>query len=862
MWFLWYEKLKAKLNKRYGARTVIHATALLAVTALFFWCTSAGILKQTPTVDAPSEYLSLSSTNWLAAKSLISDANGHVTEIILFADTKRVVLLRAGLDDQLMVAAADIDEVRQVAAAAKIPIKTEHSVKYLPGSFFSAVTVFWWITAIPILLWAGYFLFAKRDGGEFPSRVVHLYEMFCLIIVQSQARSGWTKPKFHSALFAVAVFLFVIVSAARLYNSSPERQVPAEYNAKKVFAWQLEEFAAQHPKMIERAVVIKEAGAVYTVIYPTGSRIDSLGGSASPEERLTVFNNQAQQDAFLQALESFKVPIKVVAPSVQTGWLATLNGWRFALWIISILAYVAWLVAICEHWDQWTAETAPRLNEDGKARLGRMRIISGTDDDVVGVSGDNRKTLDDVQGCDEAVEQFRTIAGWMRDARVYKAFNAKLPRGVLLIGPPGTGKTLLARALAGEVNGNFFTVSASEFVEVWVGLGAKRVRERFKKAKAAARRTGKPTILFIDEIDAVGKKRSDGGSGGEQERDQTLNQMLTEMQGFDPENGCLVISATNRAETLDEALVRSGRFDYKVSVGRPDKKGRAKIFGVYLKDRVLESDVNLDSLCDELSRRCPDFVGADIELAVNNGATNAAKRAAAQLGGEVNEKTLEALPKTLCRQDLYAGIDKVKFGERLKSKVRTDKERRTTSVHEAGHAGADPEKVVNITIAMTDKTLGMVESHADDQYEWKHDQFLAHIVTLLAGRAAEELLADSISTGASNDFERASCLARQMVGKYGMSDKLGPISLPLNNDGFPTSFIGEAMMSEFTVEWRRIVKECDEKARAMVTANRDRLERVAAVLFEEETITGDRFRQLWNGTTLVEVKQEEVDAIA
>jgi cell division protease FtsH len=470
--------------------------------------------------------------------------------------------------------------------------------------------------------------------------------------------------------------------------------------------------------------------------------------------------------------------------------------------------------------------------------------------EVTTIKEEDRKTLADVAGCDEAVAKFRLVVNWIRDAKAYKHFGAKLPKGVLLSGPPGTGKTLLARAVAGEVGGSFFQASASEFIEMYVGVGASRVRTLFKKAKDAYKKTGKPSIVFIDEIDAVGKKRSDQGLSGDGERDQTVNQLLSCIQGFDPDNGTLVIAATNRPETLDSALTRSGRFDYKIEVGRPDKKGRKAIFGVHSRKVQLEPGVDRDTLFEELAGRARDFTGADIELAVNEAVTRAASRNAPAFAGK-SESQIAAMPRIVTAEDFRTGLDQVLYGEAIRSKVRSDSERRATAVHEIGHAAIptvlNDDPVTRITIVMTTKALGLMENAGgEERYGWDKQQFLNRIKTMLAGRIAEEEIEHSISTGASNDFERASQLARQMVGSFGMSEELGPVSIPLDQNGFPRGRVGSRLEKQFDAAWRKIITDCERETRAIIKQNAERIKYVASVLLEEETISGDRFRELWN----------------
>ncbi len=457
-----------------------------------------------------------------------------------------------------------------------------------------------------------------------------------------------------------------------------------------------------------------------------------------------------------------------------------------------------------------------------------------------------RRTFDDVAGCDEAIAKLRRVARWLKSPGLYEDFGAKIPRGILAVGPPGTGKTLLARALAGEVDANFFSVSGSHFVEMFVGVGAKRVRKLFQAAISEHERTGKPSIIFIDEIDAIGKKRGQGQSGADSEREQTLNQLLVCMQGFEQQKGIIVMGATNMVESLDEALKRPGRFDYQVSVDLPDTEGREKIFSIHTRNMKLAANVRLR----DLAVRTPQFSGADIEQACNEAAIAAADRLELRLAGATKAE-IDAAEKTIALEDFDIGIDYVQFGDPLLSRAKSmsQHDKRNTAFHEAGHCavqqalqgyGADP--ITKVTIEPRTKSLGSMQSHSDgDRYCYNEDQLRARIMAAMGGRLAQEYFLNTRDTGAQNDFEQATRLARLMVSDFGMS-KLGP--LHVRQDAHGTN-IGAKLADEMDDEYRRIVQECYDRARELIVQNERRIERIAEALLAEQTILAERFQDLW-----------------
>lgn len=445
----------------------------------------------------------------------------------------------------------------------------------------------------------------------------------------------------------------------------------------------------------------------------------------------------------------------------------------------------------------------------------------------------NQTTFADVAGCDEAKEEVTEIVEFLRDPTKFQKLGGRIPRGILMVGPPGTGKTLLARAIAGEAKVPFFTISGSDFVEMFVGVGASRVRDMFENAKKNS-----PCIIFIDEIDAVGRSRGSGTGGGNDEREQTLNQLLVEMDGFEGNSGVIVIAATNRADVLDKALLRPGRFDRQVVVSLPDIKGREQILMVHMRKIPADADVKADIL----ARGTPGFSGADLANLVNEAALFAARR---------NKRTVDM-------QDFEDAKDKIFMGPERKSMVMREEERRNTAYHESGHAvvakllpKADP--VHKVTIMPRGWALGLTWQLPEfDRISNYKDKMLEEISILFGGRIAEEIFMHQMSTGASNDFERATKLARSMVTKYGMSDALGiMVYAGDEQDSFFGSMssktVSEATQQKVDAEIRRILDEQYGIARKLLEDNRDKVEAMAAALMEYETIDADQINDIMAG---------------
>ena len=469
----------------------------------------------------------------------------------------------------------------------------------------------------------------------------------------------------------------------------------------------------------------------------------------------------------------------------------------------------------------------------GIMNVGRAKVKDQTEDK-------RKTTFADVAGADEEKNELEEIVQFLKNPGQFNSLGARIPHGVLLVGPPGTGKTLLARACAGEADVPFYSISGSDFVEMYVGVGASRVRDLFDKAKKTA-----PSIIFIDEIDAVGRQRGTGLGGGHDEREQTLNQMLVEMDGFGANEGVIVIAATNRADILDHALLRPGRFDRQVYVGLPDVKGREEILKVHTRHKPLAPDVNLKTI----ARTTVGFSGADLENLVNEAALLAARRG----------------KKAITEQEIEEASIKVVAGPEKKSRVVTEKEKRLTAYHEAGHAithyyckTADPVHEISIIPRGMAGGYTMSLPEKDQSYVTK-TQMQEQIVTLLGGRVAELLVLDDISTGASNDLERATKTARAMVTRYGFSERMGPVvygSDPgetfLGRDFAQGKGYSETIAAEIDSEIRDIVDEAFETARRMLTDHRDQLEVVAQALMRREKLSGEEFKTLMEGGQLAE----------
>ena len=502
-------------------------------------------------------------------------------------------------------------------------------------------------------------------------------------------------------------------------------------------------------------------------------------------------------------------------------------------WLEIILPYVVMAVVFGAMWYMMSVRAQGGMGPDRMAKFGSAQIRTLNDQD-------KKVTFDDVAGADEEKAELQEIVEFLKDPKKYIDLGARIPKGVLLVGPPGTGKTLLAKAVAGEAGVGFLSISGSDFVELYVGVGASRVRDLFEQAKKQS-----PAIVFIDEIDAVGRQRGTGLGGGHDEREQTLNQLLVEMDGFAANEGVVVLAATNRADVLDPALLRPGRFDRQIYVGLPDIKGREEILKVHAKGKPLAEDVDLS----RLARGTAGFTGADLENLINEGALLAARK---------NQHFITM-------QDLKDAEIKVIAGPEKKSRVIPEHERELTAYHEAGHAvvmhalpGQDP--VSQITIVPRGQAGGMTVSLPEEDRSYISKHYMEdQIVGLLGGRVAEKLCLGDISTGASNDIQRATAIARKMVTVYGMSERLGTVSF---DSGHDEVFIGrtmghsrgysEAVAAQIDEEVRALVDGAYSRCQEILTAQRDKLDAVAHYLLEHETMEREAFLAVFGETAPAE----------
>ena len=501
-------------------------------------------------------------------------------------------------------------------------------------------------------------------------------------------------------------------------------------------------------------------------------------------------------------------------PKESTNWLEVLLPWILMAGVVVLL------------WYLMAARAQGGMGPDRMAKFGAARTRGLSDKD-------KKVTFDDVAGADEEKEELREIVEFLKDPKQFLSLGARIPKGVLLVGPPGTGKTLLAKAVAGEAQVGFLSISGSDFVELYVGVGASRVRDLFDQAKKTA-----PCIVFIDEIDAVGRQRGTGLGGGHDEREQTLNQLLVEMDGFAANEGVVVLAATNRADVLDPALLRPGRFDRQIYVGLPDIRGREEILKVHAKGKPLAEDVDLK----KLAQGTAGFTGADLENLINEGAL---------LAGRKHQKFITMA-------DLKEAEIKVIAGPEKRSRVIPQHERELTAWHEAGHAVVmhtlpDQDPVSQITIVPRGQAGGMTISLPEEDRSYLSKRYMEdQIVALLGGRVAEKLCLGDISTGASNDIQRATAIARKMVASYGMSDKMGTVAF---DSGHDEVFIGrtmgqsrgysEAVAAQIDEEVKAVVGAAYQRCEDILGSHRKQLDAVANYLLEHETMEREAFLQVF-----------------
>ena len=624
-----------------------------------------------------------------------------------------------------------------------------------------------------------------------------------------------SKKRGTSIIVLIAVVIFLLVSSSYLMRLiTPEAK---QYNYSEIiYMFEDQKVSSYELDLGSSEVRLKMADGSNDIVYRV----------ASPSY-------------FLDSIEPYVQQYNEEHPDarMEYNWIqASDNSW---LW--SLVPYLLMIVAMGALWYFMFKQTSGggKMNQFGKANL-------------IKTDGKNARktTFADVAGADEEKEELKEIVDFLKHPKKFNELGARIPKGVLLMGPPGTGKTLLARSVAGEAGVPFFSISGSDFVEMFVGVGASRVRDLFDQAKKNA-----PAIIFIDEIDAVGRHRGAGLGGGHDEREQTLNQLLVEMDGFSNNEGIIVIAATNRRDILDPALLRPGRFDRQIVVNYPDVKGREEILKVHSRNKPLGFDVDLSVI----AKSTAGFTGADLENLMNEAALLAARKG----------------HKALTLQDIEEATIKVVAGPEKRSKVITEKEKRLTAYHEAGHAittyyspTQDPVHEVSIIPrgAAGGYTMSLPEH---DKSFMAKKEMEENIVTLLGGRVAESLILDDISTGASNDIERATKLARSMVTRYGFSEKLGPIvygqddgEIFLGRDLGTTRNYSEEVAAEIDGEIRRIIGNAYASARTILSEHIDQLHMIAQYLIHNEKIGGETFVQLMKGELISDTSEVDVKSTA
>ncbi|MDD7266700.1 MAG: ATP-dependent zinc metalloprotease FtsH [Lachnospiraceae bacterium] len=602
-------------------------------------------------------------------------------------------------------------------------------------------------------------------------------------------------------LVVTLLVLFVFQGLGSMLRSATNREIG--YN----------EFVAMLDKKVVKNVTVE------------ADRIVIEASDDSPVAGVRFYTGKLNDPKLVERLQTAKIDYKAEIPSKSNQLLS---------WLVSMLLPVVILSGLF----------MLLMNRAGKSGGGIMGMGIGKSKAKVYMEKKTGVTFADVAGQDEAKESLQEVVEFLHHPERYTAIGAKLPKGALLVGPPGTGKTLLAKAVAGEANCPFFSLSGSDFVEMFVGVGASRVRDLFEEAKKAA-----PCIIFIDEIDAIGKSR-DNRMGGNDEREQTLNQLLAEMDGFDTSKGLLILAATNRPEVLDQALLRPGRFDRRIIVDRPDLRGRIDVLKVHAKDVRMDDSVDLEAVALATSGA----VGSDLANMINEAAILAVKE-----GRMVVQQ-----------KDLLTAVELVLVGKEKKDRVLSQAERRIVSYHEVGHAlvvalQKDAEPVQKITIVpRTMGALGYVmQVPEEEKFLNTRAELLSMLVTSLAGRAAEELVFDTVTTGAANDIEKATKIARAMVTQYGMSEKFGLIGLerPENMylEGRNLLLCGDATATQVDQEVMKMLKAAYDEAKRLLSDNRLVMDRIAEYLIEKETITGKEFMEIFR-KTMDEVKATETQA--
>ncbi|ENQ3108293.1 membrane protease FtsH catalytic subunit [Bacillus sp. 491mf] len=607
---------------------------------------------------------------------------------------------------------------------------------------------------------------------------------------------------FRNTIFYLLIFL-VVIGIVSYFNGSTQKTTPISYD----------KFIAKLEKGEVRNVQLQPKNGVFEV-----------KGQLSTDSQEKQFVTYAPNTEELQK----KINDKAQGTEVKYQPAEETSAW--VTFFTSIIPFVIIFILFFFLLNQ--------------AQGGGSRVMNFGKSKAKLYNDDKKKVrFRDVAGADEEKQELVEVVEFLKDPRKFAEVGARIPKGVLLVGPPGTGKTLLARAVAGEAGVPFFSISGSDFVEMFVGVGASRVRDLFENAKKNA-----PCIIFIDEIDAVGRQRGAGLGGGHDEREQTLNQLLVEMDGFGANEGIIIIAATNRPDILDPALLRPGRFDRQITVDRPDVNGREAVLKVHARNKPLDENINLRAI----ATRTPGFSGADLENLLNEAALVAARQ---------DKKKIDM-------SDIDEATDRVIAGPAKKSRVISEKERNIVAFHEAGHTVIgvvldEADIVHKVTIVPRGQAGGYaVMLPKEDRYFMTKPELLDKITGLLGGRVAEEIVFGEVSTGAHNDFQRATGIARRMVTEFGMSDKLGPMQFGSSQGG--QVFLGrdfhseqnysDAIAHEIDMEMQSIMKECYARAKQLLTENRDKLDLIAKTLLEVETLDAEQINHLCDHGTLPERK--------
>ncbi len=612
-----------------------------------------------------------------------------------------------------------------------------------------------------------------------------------------------TNTPFRGLSFYIIVFVIIILFATIFRPPSAVDDIPYSQIVEYIDNGMVESAAVTDTTL---KVVLKE---------PLPNNIRTLEQRVSPFWMETLLKHM--EDAGIEYTYSESVDI---------------GTWINLIFLVLMVAAMGFFI-----WSMYS-----RQSGEGKSAMNFGRSRARIND-----PSKNQVTFRDVAGADEEKLELQEVVDFLKNPKKYSELGAKIPRGILLVGAPGTGKTLLAKAVAGEAGVPFYSISGSDFVEMFVGVGASRVRDLFETAKKNS-----PAIVFIDEIDAVGRHRGAGMGGGHDEREQTLNQLLVEMDGFGPNQDVIIIAATNRPDILDPALLRPGRFDRRVTVMRPDIKGRYEILQVHARNKPVASDVDLQ----EIARITPGFTGADLANLLNEAALGAARRTA----------------KTITYNDITEAVFKVMIGPEKKSRVINAKERLLTAYHEAGHAlvlrtVSQTDKVERVSIIPAGGAGGYTahKPHEDTYYATKR-QLLAQIEIALGGRAAEEIIFGEISTGASSDLQSANATARDMITKYGMSDRLGNLVFSQEDEVFLGRDFGhvqkysDELAGIIDEEVKKILDDAYDKVKSILNAKREVLEKLTEILLEQEKVEGDEFERIYQEYTTPELRKEDAQS--